>query len=59
MGSTIIELIRKKELEDIKIQTLGYPDEFIKQATIEQIEKKYRLDVQSILNKAKELTRKI
>lgn len=55
LGSTIIELISKNELENIKIKTLGYPDEFIKQATIEQIEKKYGLNVESILVRAREL----
>lgn len=29
---------------------LGYPDEFIKQGTVDEIEKDYKLDVESILD---------
>lgn len=55
LGSTIIELISKNKLEGVQIHTFGYPDEFIKQASVEQIEKKYGLDTNTILQIAMEL----
>lgn len=55
LGSTIIELISKNKLEGVQIHTFGYPDEFIKQASVEQIEKKYGLDTNKILQIAMEL----
>ena len=29
---------------------LGYPDEFIKQGIVDEIEKEYKLDIESILD---------
>lgn len=49
LGSTIIELLNRYNKTN-EIKTLGYPDEFIKQATVDEIEKKYNLDTESILN---------
>ena len=49
LGSTVLELLNKyKKKNEIKI--LGYPDEFIKQATVEEIEKEYKLDSENITN---------
>ena len=44
-----IELLNRYNKTN-EIKTLGYPDEFIKQATVDEIEKKYNLDTESILN---------
>ena len=41
LGSTVIEIINKNNLEDVKIKTYGYPDEFIKHGTVEELEKIY------------------
>ena len=41
-----------------KIINLGYPDEFIKHGTIEEIEKKYNLDTKSIYERIKKDLRK-
>ena len=47
LGSTVIELINKNNmqnknnLKDVKIKTYGYPDEFIKHGTVQELEKIY------------------
>lgn len=48
LGTVISELIIKNNLNDIKMKKFGYPDEFIKHATPDEIEKKYGLDAKSI-----------
>ena len=47
LGSTVIETL-KKHNKDNAIKTLGYPDEFVKQGTVQEIEKEYKLDEESI-----------
>ena len=48
LGTVVSELIIKNNLNDIKMKKFGYPDEFIKHATPDEIEKKYGLDAKSI-----------
>ena len=48
MGNAITNLINDQQVDDIKIKNLGYPDKFIKHGNVEQIEKKYELDIDSI-----------
>ncbi len=48
LGSSIKDLIIDKNMQDIKINTFGYPDEFIKHGKVNEIEKKYKLDANSI-----------
>lgn len=48
MGNAITKLIVDQQVENIKIKNLGYPDKFIKHGNVEEIEKKYKLDVESI-----------
>ena len=50
LGSTISEIITKNNLNDVKLKCFGYPDEFIKHGSVDEIEKIYGLDVQSIVN---------
>ena len=38
---------------DIKILNIGYPDEYIKHASVSQIEEKYGIDVDSIIKRIK------
>lgn len=45
LASNIMELLVKHQLTDVSIQTYGYPDEFIKQGSIEQLEHLYGLDI--------------
>ena len=51
LSTTIKELIIDENLEDIKIQSFAYPDEFIKHGTPEQLEQIYKLDENSIMEK--------
>ncbi len=48
MGNTITNFINDQQVDSIKIKNLGYPDKFIKHGNVEQIEKKYKLDIDSI-----------
>ena len=48
LGSTIEEFLIEERMEKIEIKTFGYPDEFIKQGTVEEIEEKYGLDAKTI-----------
>ena len=48
MGSAILELISDQQVKNIKIKKMGYPDKFIKHGNVEEIEKKYKLDLDGI-----------
>lgn len=48
MGSAVTKLVVDQQVENIKIKSFGYPDEFIKHGNVEEIEKRYGLDVESI-----------
>lgn len=50
MGSLVSNLLIEKQMKDIKIKKIGYPDEFIKHGDVGQIEKNYGLDIDSIKN---------
>ena len=49
LASSIKELIADEKLEGIKIKSFGYPDEFIKHGTIDEIQKIYGLNNEEIL----------
>lgn len=49
LGSTVLEALKKYHKTN-ELKMLGYPDEFIKQGTVDEIEKDYKLDVESILD---------
>lgn len=53
LSSTIRELLFNNECTDVKIKSYAYPDKFIKQGTVSQIEKKYNMDTLSIYNDIK------
>lgn len=55
LASTIKELIVDNELEEIKMNCFGYPNNFVKQGSIDEIEKLYGLDIKNIVNRIKEL----
>lgn len=48
MGSAIVNLINDQQVEKIKVKKIGYPDKFIKHGNVEEIEKKYKLDLDGI-----------
>lgn len=54
LGTEILNLVNKNNLH-INIQTFGYDDVFVKQGTVNQIEKEYGLDSNSIVNKIVEI----
>lgn len=49
LGSNILQKLNEENIKDIKIKILGYPNEYIKQGKVEQIEEKYGLDQKGIL----------
>ena len=48
LGSSIKELIVNKGIENVKIKSFSYPDEFIKHGSVPELEKVYGLDCESI-----------
>ena len=48
LGTVVEELILEKQEEKIQIKKIGYPDKFIKQGTVDEIEKIYGLDAETI-----------
>lgn len=52
-GTSVLETINDSKLENIKVKIIGYTDSFVKQGSVEEIEKKYGLDLESIFEKIK------
>ena len=50
LGSAIEELIIGEGLKDINFNKYGYPDEFVKHGSVEEIEKKYKIIANEISN---------
>ena len=50
LGSEIKEIIAEKGLRNITIRTFGYPDVFVEHGSVKELEKKYKLDENYILN---------
>lgn len=48
IGSSIKELMVENNITDLKIKSFAYPDNFIEHGSIEELEKKYKMDVESI-----------
>ena len=55
LASTIEEFIVEENLKGITFKAFGYPDKFIKQGSVEEIEKMYGLDANSIAETCKQL----
>ena len=51
LASTVIETINNSGLKDIEIKTFGYDDIFVEHGKVEELEKKYGLDAESIAKK--------
>lgn len=59
LSSAIKEIMVKYNLDNIRLLSFAYPDEFIKQGSIEELEKIYGLDKESIIQKIeKEINKK-
>ena len=54
LASCIEELIITEKIKNIKFKKFGYPDMFIKQGTVEELEKIYGLNNGNIINYIKE-----
>lgn len=54
LGSVVKNLIIDSSLNNIKIKAFGYPDEYIKHGSVDEIEKEYGLDINSIVSYIKE-----
>ena len=48
LGTAIKELIIDENIENVKIKSYAYPDEFIKHGSVEELEKIYNQDAKSI-----------
>ena len=53
LGTAVIECINNSNLENIKVKTFGYDDCFVEHGTVEQLEQKYKLDINSIVESIK------
>ena len=49
LGAEVKELIVEKKLKDVTIKTFGYPDVFVEHGSVDELEKKYKIDEESIL----------
>ena len=54
LATSIKELIVNNNVNDVKIESFGYPDVFVKHGTVEELEKIYGLDIENIILKIKE-----
>ena len=50
LASNVIEIIQKNGLKDIEFKGFGYPDKFIEHGSVEELEKRYGLDADNIIN---------
>ena len=53
LGTAIKELIVEEKIKDVEIKTYSYPDEYIKHGTVDQLEKIYHIDKESIEKKVR------
>lgn len=47
-GTCVLEVINDSKLENIKVKRFGYNDCFVKHGSVEELEKEYGLDAESI-----------
>ena len=50
LGTAVQEIILKNKLEDVKIKSYAYPDKYIEHGSVEELEKIYGLDEETIVN---------
>ena len=53
LATSIIEIINKLKLNDIEIHNYGYNDNFVQHGNVDELEKIYGLDAESIAEKSK------
>ena len=49
LGTAIKELIVDEKLENINLKTYAYPDKFIEHGSVDELEKRYKLDEETIV----------
>ncbi len=57
LSSSIKELIIDNNLDNIEIKSFAYPDKFIKHGSINDVEKHYKVDTESIIKEIKKMFR--
>ena len=55
LASSVNDLIVNKKIEDVRVKSFAYPDEFIKHGSVPELEKVFGLDCESIYNFLKKL----
>lgn len=58
LATAVKELIIDEKLEDINLKTYAYPDKFIEHGNVEELEKRYKLDEETIVREYIERERK-
>ena len=48
LGDSIKEMLINNNIKDVKIKCFAYPDEFIKHGAVQELEKLYGIDTESI-----------
>ena len=51
LGTAVIELVNKSNIDNIKVETYGYDDVFVEHGKVEELEEKYGLSAEKIANK--------
>ncbi len=51
LGTAVIEAVNSSDIKDAKVTTFGYDDCFVKHGSVAEIEKKYKMDAESIAEK--------
>jgi 1-deoxy-D-xylulose-5-phosphate synthase len=54
-GNSVIDLLQQSGISDIRVKTIGIPDEFVEQGSQAQLRAKYGLDAEGIARKVLEL----
>ena len=58
LASEVKEIISENKMKDVTIKSYGYPDVFVEHATPSQIEKKYKIDEDTIFYNIKKTIKK-
>lgn len=51
LGSAVVEVVNKSDIQDIKIKSFGYDDTFVEHGTVKELEDKYGLSTEKISGK--------
>lgn len=48
LGSAVVEVVNKSDIQDVKIKNFGYDDTFVEHGTVKELEDKYGLSAEKI-----------